>query len=134
MAKDKTTFIMNKDKEVELKEGFTVVFTFAGKEDYKDAEGFPILDLEGQEAFSSPDAHAILSNNGNTERYYVKRGRYGRLYNPIGLYSEGTSRKQMRHAGKPEWTFQKTTKKVFDNYVQFLKTRNAAWLNNAERE
>jgi hypothetical protein len=40
----------------------------------------------------------------------------------------------MRHAGRPEWEFKETTKQVFDKYINFLKTKNVAWLNNAERD
>jgi hypothetical protein len=50
------------------------------------------------------------------------------------MYSEGTAKKQMRHAGKPEWEFKETNEVVFNKYINFLRTKNIAWLNNAERE
>ena len=63
-----------------------------------------------------------------TERYTLS------LHDALPIYSEGTARKQMRHAGRPEWQFKETTKQVFDKYINFLKTKNVAWLNNAERD
>jgi hypothetical protein len=108
----------------------TTIYTIYGRHDFEDDSGFPRLEEDKEE---SNDAYAKAVTVGARQKYYVKRGRYGRLYNPIGLYSEGQSGKQMRHAGRPEWTFQETGKEVFDKYLNFLKTKNAAWLNNAER-
>jgi len=50
------------------------------------------------------------------------------------MYSEGMAKKQLRHAGRPEWEFKETNEQVFTKYIKFLKTKNTAWLNNAERE
>ncbi len=112
-----------------------IVYTFSNNYDYEDDDGFPLLDTdESQDIFKLPDAYAIKITRGAKTTYYVKRGKYGKLFNPIGMYSEGTEHRQMRHAGKPEWEFKSTNSKVFNYYINFLKTKNAAWLNNAERE
>ena len=119
---------VQKPADEELREQKTFFYTIFGKHDWLDDEGFPRVNEE------APDAYA-KSISGNFEtKFFVKRGRYGKLYNPIGLYSEGTANKQLRHAGKPEWEFKKETEKVFNFYINFLKTKNSAWLNNAERE
>jgi len=112
------------------------IFTFKGQEDFLNDEECPMLEAPGEDVdlFTLVDAYAILVNNGTSIKYYVKRGKYGKLFNPIGMYSEGTQRKQHRHAGKPAWEFKQCSKKVFTHYTHFLRTRNAAWLNNAERE
>ena len=108
----------------------TIVYTIYGKHDFKDKSGMPRLRDEKE---GSNDAYAKAVSIGSRTKYYVKRGRYGRLYNPIGLYSEGQSGRQMRHACRPEWTFQETGKDIFEKYLKFLQTKNTAWLNNAER-
>lgn len=111
------------------------IFTFKGTEDYLDVDSYPMLDPEEDvDVFSLPDAYAVRVNNGTRIRYYVKRGKYGKLFNPIGMYSEGQQRKQFRHAGKPAWEFKEATKKVFTYYIKFLRSKNPAWLHNAERE
>ena len=107
------------------------VFTIKGKQSFVDDEGYPRLDEDDQDSYK---AFAKKVTIGQRSKYYVKRGRHGRLFNPIGLYSEGTAKKQLRHAGKPEWEYKETTQEVFNKYIRFLKTRNVAWLNNAERE
>jgi|TARA_R100001163_G_scaffold12639_1_gene11827 hypothetical protein len=107
------------------------VFTIFGKHSSSDDDGYPRLPSEEQDHHN---AYAKRVSVGNRIKYYVKRGRYGRLYNPIGLYSEGTAKKQLRHAGRPEWQFKEATEQVFDKYIKFLKTKNVAWLNNAERD
>ena len=123
-------FVINQNKE-ENNDSSTEVFTIYGKQEFQDSKGFPRLEESNED---HADAYAKKIAVGRRTKYYVKRGRYGRLYNPIGLYSEGTARKQMRHAGRPEWEFKETTKQVFDKYINFLKTKNVAWLNNAERD
>ena len=50
------------------------------------------------------------------------------------MYSEGRLKKYMAKFGKKEWTLKKVNPKVFQFYVSFLKTKNLAWFNNAERE
>ena len=121
---------INEDK-IEEKSKTVDVFTISGKHTEKDSEGFPRLDEDQQDHH---EAYAKRIKIGNRIKYYVKRGRYGKLYNPIGMYSEGTSKKQVRHAGRPEWEFKETNEDVFRKYINFLRTKNTAWLHNAERD
>lgn len=104
-------------------------YTVKGKEDYLDPDNYPITNIE-----SDIRTHAKLVTIGNTRRYYVKRSKTGRLFNPLGLFDENQQLKQMRHASKPQWEMKMTNQKVFSNYIEFLKTRNEAYLRNAERE
>jgi hypothetical protein len=129
-----TTFKINREKEDDAAPS-VAVYTFIGEQDRLDQQGFPILDLEYEDdVFEEPDAYAIKLVKGRKTNYYVKRGKYGKLFNPIGMYSEGRKNQQMRHAGRPEWRFEPTSEKIFTYYINFLKSKNAAWLNNAERE
>lgn len=128
-------FVINKKKK-ENKDVTMKVYTWSGREDYRDDDDMPLIDfnMEEDDPFLFIDAYAILMTRGEKVSFYVKRGKYGKLYNPIGMYSEGSSNKQLRHAGKPAWAMQITEEKVFNYYINFLRTKNAAWLNNAERE
>jgi hypothetical protein len=128
-------FVINREKK-ENKDIKMKVYTWSGREDYLDDDNMPLMDfdIEKDDPFQFIDAYAILMTKGEKTSYYVKRGKYGKLYNPIGMYSEGSSHKQLRHAGKPAWSMLITNEKVCRYYTNFLKTKNAAWLNNAERE
>ena len=108
-----------------------VLYTIFGKHDWIDKEGFPRLHSDG---FDPAYVHAKSSPDENRNRYYIKIGRHGKAFNPIGLYSEGTERKQLRHAGRPEWELTKVPKTAFAFYINFLRTKNIAWLRNSERE
>ena len=128
-----SNFKINKQKDMSKHEQ-TEVFTFWGNHDFEDAKGFPMLNLNKKESpFEMNDAHALKMTKGNKTSYYVRRGKHGRLFNPIGMYSEGNANKKLRQ-GQFEWNLKPTSQKIFNYYTNFLKTKNTAWLNNAERE
>lgn len=105
-------------------------FTLYGSHDFIDDDGNP--------RSQNKDNKNILAktepSNNNQQYYYLKVGAHGRIFNPIGLYSEGKQEKFLSKIGKNEFEFRKVNQKVFDLYVNFLRTKNLAWLNNAERE
>lgn len=122
------------NKEVRS-EAQVVTYTVTGKQDFLDEEGFPRLsDTADKKAEERHEAYAKILPDKGKQKFFAKIGRHGRLYNPIGMYSEGTSARHVKHAGRPEWEFREITRKVFNYYIQFLKTKNTAWLNNAERQ
>mgnify|MGYP001166370986 FL=1 len=121
---------INEDKQVKAGKGVEL-YTISGKQSWKCDAGYPRLDDDKEEHF---DCYAKKITVGSRTKFYVKRGRHGKLFNPIGMYSEGMAKKQLRHAGRPEWEFKETNEQVFTKYIKFLKTKNTAWLNNAERE
>lgn len=92
-----------------------------------DNEGFPLTDNE-------ENSCAKLHKNQNRNRYFIKIDTYGKPYNPIGMYSENQINKFSSKAGKKIYTFKETNEKAFNHYINFLKTKNLAWLRNAERE
>lgn len=128
----------------------TLTFTIKGEEDELTDEygepvagekGFPLLyDIQNNKtgkitpAEELKNAYAKVTYTGTKARYYVKRSGSGKFYNPIGTYTEGRHTKQLRHAGKAEWEFKEVNNRVFLNYLNFLRSRNLAWLLNAERE
>lgn len=67
-------------------------------------------------------------------KYYVKSNLQGFLFDPWGLFSEGTQGDYARGYGKSAWSFKEVPEKCFDFYVKFLQSKNQAWFKNAERE
>ena len=107
----------------------TVLYTVRGREDFVDQNGcFQINYQPVEKAKTNPYVHAIRHNH----RYLVKLGENGKLFNPYGPFSEGMETKQ--RVGRPTWKFINTNKNNFDQYVNFLKTKNEVFLKNAERE
>lgn len=103
-------------------------YTILGHQDYLD-------DIERPRVNNEDDALAkAVSVDNKPQRFYIKVGTYGKIYNPIGLYSEGQSKKFLAKIGRKEFEFKEVNQKIFDLYVNFLSTKNTAWLNNAERE
>jgi len=104
-------------------------YTLFGNHSELDTEGNPITSDEKRGY-----AYVRTNEKNNAENYYLKIGLYGKIFNPMGLYSEGKENKFLSKIGKNEYNFTKVNKKVFDMYINFLRTKNIAWLNNAERE
>lgn len=104
-------------------------YTILGDHDYIDNHGKPRVDNETNEVA----AKSVVIDN-KPARYYIKVGTYGKIYNPIGLFSEGKQTKFLSKIGRKEFEFKEVNAKVFELYVNFLATKNIAWLNNAERE
>ena len=105
-------------------------YTVIGQHDFIDNDDNPSLNSADDNKLM---AEKITYTDGR-QAFYVRVGTYGKLYNPIGMYSEGRLKKYMAKFGKKEWTLKKVNPKVFQLYVSFLKTKNVAWFNNAERE
>jgi hypothetical protein len=115
-------------KQTEEANKETIRYCLIGNQDQFDKNKQPIL---------SRDSDLVLAKKviieGNT-KYYIKVGTYGKIFNPIGLYSEGKENKFLSKIGRKEFDFKEVNPKIFDMYLSFLKTKNLAWLNNAERE
>jgi hypothetical protein len=99
-------------------------YTLFGIEDYVDDNGNTRQTQQGKKTYAKRVDGKCL----------VKIGIDGRAYNPLGLYSEGHANKTLAKVGKGQYNFKRVNPKVFDLYVSFLRTKNIAWLNNANRE
>ena len=128
------THVINKKKATKKPKRTEVVYTLTGKEEYLENDHYPCIKLDSETAQESPDAFAMKITIGQRTKYYAKLGKHGRLYNPIGMFSEGMVSKRLGHAGKLEWRFTEISERVFNFYKDFLRTKNIAYLHNAERE
>ena len=126
----KNIYRIKKDKPdiTEVSNTEVVFFTISGKENLTDEEGYPILTSDKKDLIC-----ARLDTNGDHNRYFVRRDGDGSFYNPIGLYSDGYMTRTGKRISKPELDFRTVNQNVFYLYLQFLKTKNEAWLRNAER-
>lgn len=116
------------NKEVEY-------FTIKGSQDFIDEEGYPRVKQDGNSVLAKKICYYDEKNNVVTAktRYQIKIGAYGRIYNPIGMYTEGRANKFSSKSGKEEWRMKEVNESIFSLYITFLKTKNVAHLTLAER-
>lgn len=105
----------------------TEYFTVVGLHENLDENNRPIVSSSSENIL----AKKVISHN--TTKYFIKIGPNGKIYNPIGMFSEGNNNKFLARLGKNEYNFKSVNQSIFDMYVNFLSTKNLAWLNNAER-
>lgn len=117
-------FTMDHSKNSTEKTITNKYYTLYGMEDYVDDEGNTRQNTENKNTFAK-------TSNG---KFLVKIGLDNRVYNPLGLFSEGKANKVLSKIGKNEFNFKRVNSRVFDLYLSFLRTKNIAWLNNANRE
>lgn len=122
------TLDVNKPDENTIPNQNIEYFTILGSHDFIDSNNRPQTKIENKNVV----AKSITTNN--TIKYYVKVGAYGRIFNPMGMFSEGNNSKFVAKTGKKQFEFKEVNKRIFDLYLNFLSTKNLAWLNNAERE
>ena len=106
----------------------TINYTVIGLQDYLDNDSHPIIESDIEK---KSFAKKVTTNNADS--FYIKIVTYGKIFNPIGMFSEGKNTQFLSRAGKNEYQFKKVKKEIFDLYLNFLSTKNLAWLNNAER-
>ncbi len=95
--------------------------------DLKDKKGIKSAELRDE-------ACAKIDIKNGKITYWIKRNTNGRFLNPIGIYDEGRHMKEMKHAGRAEFRYDVVNQKVFELYLNFLHTKNFAWLTNSQRE
>ena len=121
----KHIFVMNKDKGESINDSSGDVESSIGYT----ADGE--IDVDHSKCYAKKIT--IQSKSGTKEKFYVKYDNKGFMYDPWGLYTEGTEEKKL-YGDKPTWSFRKVGERPFSYYMDYLKTRNKAWLRNAERE
>lgn len=117
-------FLVDREKTPSINNIEDRFYTIWGMEDFVDEDGNTRQDKETKNTFAK-------HTNG---KFLIKIGLDNRVYNPLGLFSEGRPNKVLAKIGKNEFNFKRVNSKVFDLYISFLRTKNIAWLNNANRE
>lgn len=144
-------FRPNKEKgEIQQEtENSITVFTLTGQEDELTDEtgqskenGFPALwDIEHEDGSveSSEDednAYAKTSYNYGKRKFFIKENNRRTLMNPVGGLADSIQqeRKQLKMLGKDKFKYREVGYHAFMLYLKFLKTKNNAYLIQAERE
>ena len=120
-----------KNKEEENIE--VVCFTVLGNEEFKDKEGNPVIpeNSEQEKIFAKK-----ITRDGNNTRYSIRIDLNNKFVNPMSIYDD----KQQKNTGfldsvcRANNKFVDVNLKLFNMYLNFLRTKNLSWFYNAERE
>jgi len=104
-------------------------FTLIGMEDFVDTNNLPRQKTSNDQTF----AKKITRDDGSI-RYSIKLNTNGKFHNPIAMYQDNKNQTFLDRVCRSSDKFRNVSYKVFILYTNFLKTKNIAWLNNAERE
>lgn len=124
--KKEDKFVINKTKTPIVKEDKTVLYCIFGEQDELDENGLPITSNE-------ETALAKSVRRNNNEKYYIKVGTAGKLANPANYLEKSRHSRSSHNTGVNQFKFIEVRPDVFDLYLSFLKTKNAARLVQAER-
>ena len=125
-----TTTTKNEEKGVDSagKIESTVGYTTS-----KSPESSNEIDSTNKDCYAKKTIYRTASGD-ERNKYYVKISSDGSLFDPWGMYSEGTQNLYDKEKGRDKWFFEEVNEKCFNFYVKFLQSRNNSWLMNAKRE
>lgn len=105
-------------------------YTLIGMEDYLDKNNNPRLEsIDNDNIF----AKKTVRSDGSV-RYSVRLSKEGKIYNPMSIYGIEKDSNFLDRVCRSSGKYRDINYKAFDMYINFLKTKNVAWLHNAERE
>jgi len=124
-----------------------ITYTIFGKHDEL-VDDYPTLwDADNGKIIISAhervEAYARKAITANRIRYYIKRDNNGKLFNPLAITGNSNHQKDKKCTTTTNRTdgtimqsgrFVEVNKNIFLMYLKFLRTKNQAWLFNAERE
>lgn len=105
------------------------LYVLSGQEDFIDEDGNPRKHNDNGDTY----AKASFKEDGSVH-YFIKITGNGKPYNPIDSYLNVKTSSIYKTIGKNTIQFHKVNHKVFDTYINFLRTKNISWLHNTERE
>jgi hypothetical protein len=104
-------------------------YTVSGKEDFFDEDQMPRTKNEINRTY----AKHVISSNARSN-YYIKLSLEHKFYNPLAVYGIEKTKSFLDNVVRYDGKFKSVSKKCFDLYLHFLKTKNLSYLYNSERE
>lgn len=105
-------------------------YTIVGQEDFVDNESNPRINAESSDKVLAKK----MARSDGTYRYMLKLDRGGKVYNPLSIYGENQATSFLDRVCRSQNKFKDVNPKAFSMYINFLRTKNIAWLHNTERE
>jgi hypothetical protein len=103
---------------------------------YGTIKEYDFIDKENNPRIKSEDDSRIMAKakyrKNNSVKYLIRIDNIKHFYNPLSPLAENS--KNNIFIDETEIKFKEVSRSVFDMYITFLRTLNAAWIRNAERE
>jgi hypothetical protein len=117
----------NKQEDIQV-----TCFTISGNEEFLDENGNPRISEETDT--ENIFAKKIIRDNG-TARYSIRIDINNKFVNPMSIYDDKkVTNNFLDSVCRANNKFVEVNLKVFNMYLNFLKTKNLSWFYNAERE
>lgn len=102
-------------------------YTLVGQEDFIDDENNPRLKKDDSRVLAKKTLQ-------NKLKYLIKLDNAGKFYNPMSPISSIKPIKILQTISVSDTRFKEVNQTAFNMYLNFLRSKNIAWINNAERE
>ena len=115
------------------------LYTTIQYQDYTDDEDHSRSSTENNKVFAKAIKNGlsrdVTKGGGQYYKYYVRCSANKTLYDPFPKYSISDNKQSfIDRVCRPETTYREVTYSVFEKYLNYLKTENAQWLKNAQKE
>lgn len=104
-------------------------YCMVGDEDYKDENGTPRLKTDSKLTLAKR-----IDKTDAQPQFFIKISNQNKLFNPLSSGLEDKSYSIVDNVCRPSDKFRSVNSNVFNMYLNFLSSKNIAWLNKAERE
>lgn len=112
-----------------INETIKELYTLIEQEDFLDNNNNPRIQSENDKRIM-----AKKIKNQNKTKYLIKLDNSGKFYNPISPISSIKPTKILQTISLTEDRFKEVNENSFNMYLNFLRSKNISWINNAERE
>jgi hypothetical protein len=102
-------------------------YTLVGQEDFIDQENNPRIEKDDNRVLAKKTLQ-------NKLKYLIKLDNAGKFYNPLSPISSIKPIKILQTISLYDNRFKEVNQTAFNMYLNFLRSKNIAWINNAERE
>jgi hypothetical protein len=115
----------------------TKLYTSNSNASYFDEDDNPRCDEDNNVAYAKSVKNKPSKHFSNGDKFsfsfYIKTDPSKNIYDPWSIETNKTN-SFINKVCKNQWSYREVSESVFNKYVNFLKTQNVQWLNNAQRE
>jgi hypothetical protein len=115
----------------------TKLFTNNSNASFFDEEDNPRSSEDNDKTYAKAVKNKPSKHFSNGEKFsfsfYIKTNPSKVIYDPNSI-NDTKIHSFINKVCKSEWSYREVSESVFNKYINFLKTENVQWLNNAQRE